>query len=553
MSARRKPRRIIVAGAIGEDIHVAGIFNFLNLAEQYGYRTSFLGAALSPRELVGAIREADPYIVGVSYRLSPESGSYHLASLKNALREAGLLERKYAFGGTPPVAKVARDMGIFEAVFDGTEPVDDVISYLRTQERAGPASESYPSTLVDRIEWKRPYPVIRHHFGLPSLEETFRGIRRIAESKTVDIISIAPDQDAQENLFHPDRQDPQRKGAGGVPLRTRDDFVELYSATRCGNHPLLRCYQGTSDLFEMAEMLVETIRNCFAAIPLFWFSRLDKRGPLALEEAIRVHQELMRWHGERDIPVELNEPHHWELRSSSDTIAVAVEFLSAYNAKRMGVRHYVGTRMFNLPPGESFLMDLAKQLAKKDITQSLVDDDFTIHTQTRTGLLSYPSDMSEAKGHLASSVMQQMALGPEIVHVVGYCEADHAATPEDVVESCKIARRVISNCIRGLPDVTLDPRVQARKEELLAEAGTLLEAIRSLADEDVKDPWTDPATLKRAVETGLLDAPHLKGNEYAKGSIQTRMIDGACYAVDPKTAHKMPERERIRRVQRDIS
>ena len=38
------------------------------------------------------------------------------------------------------------------------------------------------------------YPMLRHHFGFSSLEESIRGIEEIAESEQVDIISIAPDQ-----------------------------------------------------------------------------------------------------------------------------------------------------------------------------------------------------------------------------------------------------------------------------------------------------------------------------------------------------------------------
>ena len=43
-----------------------------------------------------------------------------------------------------------------------------------------------------------------------------------------------------------------------------------------------------------------------------------------------------------------------------------------------------------------------------------------------------------------------------------------------------------------------------------------------------RDPCTDADTLARAVETGLLDAPHLRGNAAACGQIVTRMVGGAC-------------------------
>ena len=37
----------IVAGALGNCVHVAGVAGFVNIAEQLGYKTVFLGAAVS--------------------------------------------------------------------------------------------------------------------------------------------------------------------------------------------------------------------------------------------------------------------------------------------------------------------------------------------------------------------------------------------------------------------------------------------------------------------------------------------------------------------------
>lgn len=542
-----KKKKTIIAGAIGEDVHVAGIINFLKLAEREGYKTIFLGPAVSIKTFIDAAIETDADVIGVSYRLMPESGEFHLEQLKMALEETGLLRRdkKYIFGGTPQVAKVARKIRIFDKIFDGTGAIEDTMTYLRGQ-ITPKKTMTYPDNLIARILWKKPFPVIRHHLGLPSLEETIVAAKKVAKAKVLDIISLAPDQDAQENFFHPERQDPRRKGAGGVPVRTPEDLERIYAASRCGNFPLMRCYQGTRDLFKMAEMLLKTLQNCFAAIPLFWFSKLDKRGPLELEEAVGEHQALMKWHGEIGIPVEVNEAHHFELRESSDVITVADMYLAAYNAKKTGVRHFICTCMFDLPMGESFDMDLAKQLAKKEIIKELADDKFTIYTQTRTGLLRYPADLDAAKGRLATSIMMQMALKPEIVHVVSYVEADHAATARDIIESCKIARYVIQSCIEGMPDMSTDPRVQRRKNELIKEAKVLLNAIRQIAPDGTEDPLSHPETLGKAVRIGLLDAPHLKGSEIARGEMVTRIINGACYAVDPNTGNPLSEHERIR-------
>jgi methylmalonyl-CoA mutase cobalamin-binding subunit len=544
-----KTRKVLIGGALGEDIHVAGVYNFLSLAEKEGnFKPILLGPAISPKEFIGAINETDPDLIGVSYRLQPDAGRYHLETFRDALKEAGLLNKRYVFGGTPAIAAIAKEMGIFEKVFDGTEFIEEVISYIREEHVGELRKEVYPTNLIERIRWRTPFPMIRQHLGLTTLEETVEAARRVAEAKVIDVISIAPDQDAQENFFHPERQDPRARGAGGVPVRTPDDLRAIHEATRCGNFPLLRCYQGTSDLFRMAEMLLETIHNAWAAIPLFWFSQLDKRGPLGLEEAIREHQELMKWHAERNIPVELNEPHHFELRSAPDTVAVADEYLSAYNAKKMGVKHYIQTSMTNLPPGESLEMDLAKQLAKQEITRNLIDENFAIYRQSRTGLLSYPSNLDAAKGHMAVTVAHQMVLKPHIVHMVAFCEADHAATERDIIESARIVRHVLRLCMQGLPDPTKDPVVQERKNQLLSDAKQLIDAIRKIADQTVEDPLTDPETLGRAIRIGLLDAPQLKGSEIAKGQIETRIINGACYPIDPMTGKQLTAKDRLDRI-----
>jgi hypothetical protein len=310
----------------------------------------------------------------------------------------------------------------------------------------------------------------------------------------------------------------------------------------------MRAYSGTDDQLRLAQLYVETFNNAWCATSIFWFNQLDRRGPLSLEESIRVHQELMRWHGERNIPVEVNEPHHWGMRDAPDVIYVVTSFLSAYNAKQMGVRDYIAQYMFNSPAGLSDRMDLAKILACIELAEALADENFRVYRQARTGLLSYPVDPDAARGHLAASVYLQMAIKPHVVHVVGATEAHHATTAQELIESVKIARRAIENALRGAPDMTADPIVQRRKEELITEAQVTLEAIKKLAGPDVPDPWVDPATLARAVTVGILDAPHLKGSPIAKGQIVTRIVDGMCVAVDPQTGRPLSEAERIARL-----
>jgi len=472
--------------------------------------------------------------VGISYRLTPETGERLLGEFAEAadeLRQSGV---RFIFGGTPPVSRRAEAMqGFFDAVFDGSQPPEEILAFLRGEEVVAGDASAYPQEVISRIEWKYPYPILRHHFGLPTMEATEQGIRQIAEAKVLDVISLGIDQDAQENFYHPERQNPRQKGAGGVPVRSAEDYASLYAASRTGNFPLMRTYSGTDDFIRLADMYMQTIHNAWCAIPLFWFNLLDGRGPWDLEESILKHQQVMAWYGAHSVPVELNEPHHWGMRDAPDVIFVVSAYLSAYNAKAFGVKDYIAQMMFNSPPGTSDAMDLAKMLAIMELITPLAGKDFRILKQTRTGLLSYPLEPNAARAHLSASIYHQMAMKPHIIHIVGHTEADHAATAQDVIDAALMARQVIDNAVKGQPDPTLDPAVQARASWLVKEAQLNLQAIRSLSPES-KDPLVDPQALGQAVRQGILDAPHLKNSPIARGSIQTRIIKGACEAVDEK-------------------
>ena len=291
-------------------------------------------------------------------------------------------------------------------------------------------------------------------------------------------------------------------------------------------------------------MYVESIHNAWAAIPLFWFNRMDGRGPWDLAGSIREHQKVMEWYGARDIPVELNEPHHWGMRDAPDVIFVVSAYLAAYNARAFGVRDYIAQMMFNSPPGTSDAMDIAKMAALLDMDAELENENFTVWRQTRTGLLSYPLEPAAARAHLSASIYLQMSLHPHIVHIVGHTEAHHAATADDIIEACLMARRSIENALAGQPDMLQDPAIQHRKNHLMAEARLTLQAIHNLGSNTQKDPFTDPQNLSEVVRLGILDAPHLKNNPFAPGNIITRIINGSCEAVD-ETGKIIAEKDRL--------
>jgi methylmalonyl-CoA mutase cobalamin-binding subunit len=536
--------KTVVAAALGECVHVAGVSNFLRLAESAGWNAIFLGPAVPIEDILRAVRKHKADLVGVSYRLTPETGERLLGEFAEAADELRSRGVRFAFAGTPPVAERARSLGFFEQIFDGNETSEAVLAYLKGQPVGEKSEKDFPQSAIERIRWKSPYPLLRHHFGLPTMEATLVGVAQIAQAQALDVISLGIDQDAQENFYHPERQELRRKGAGGVPVRSAADYRSLYEASRTGNFPLLRTYSGTDDFIRLAEMYVETIHIAWCAIPLFWFNQVDGRGPWDLVGSIAEHQKVMSWYGQRGIPVELNEPHHWGMRDASDVTYVVSAYLAAYNARACGVHDYIAQFMFNSPPGHSDAMDLAKMLAILDLIEPLAEHNFRIWRQTRTGLLSYPLQMDAARAHLSASVYLQMALQPHILHVVGHTEAHHAATAADIIEACRLARRAIENALHGQPDMTADPRIQQRRKHLISEAQVTLDSIRQLTNQPSVDPFTDPAVLSSAVQIGILDAPQLKNNRFARGQALTRIIDGACLSVD-SSGHPLREAQRL--------
>lgn len=536
-------KKTILGASIGNCVHVGGLYHFMKLAEAEGFEIIFLGPAVSLDRLIEEIILRTPETVALSYRLTAENAKNLFDQLNMQIELYKLDNIKFIFGGTTPVAEVAKNYKFFEKVFTGEDTVIEIKKYLRGIDSTK-SKDLFPQTLIDRIDSKYPYPILRHHFGRPTVKETIKGVQEISEAEVLDVISLGTDQNAQEHFFHPENMLETLNGAGGVPVRSKADLTEIYSASRCGNYPLMRCYSGTNNLLKWAEMSVETINNAWAAIPLTWYSVMDGRSKRTLIEAITENQQVMNWYARKGIPVEVNESHQWSLRDAHDSLAVAMAFIAALNAKKQGVKNYVAQYMFNTPPGTSPKMDLAKMLAKKELIQSLHDENFTSYTEVRAGIAHFSSDSMIAKGQLSASALISLALEPHILHVVGFSEGNHAIKPEELIESCKIIHGVLQNSLQGLPNFCVDSDVQRRKYELIKEATYLIEAIKNFRSEKSADPLTDPKTLALAIKLGILDTPHFKGNPHLYGKISTQLINGAWYAVDNKNGKINSEQKR---------
>lgn len=531
----------ILGASIGNCVHVAGVAHFLALAEQEGFHTLFLGPAVSVDRLFENINKFQPDIIGISYRLTPQNVEGLLREIFERAKDLEY-QPKWVFGGTKPVADVAVKYP-FDFISDGYDDIVDSIRFLRgkeKEEKEGKMSDN----IVECINNSFPYPILRHHYGEPTLEGTMKGVKEIAESRVLDVISLGTDQNAQEFFFHPERMSKEYDGAGGVPIRKQKDLADLKEAAKCGNFPFMRCYSGTADVFEYAQMLVDTIDNAWTAIPLCWYNELDGRGTRSIEESIEEAQKLIAWHAKRGIPVEINEPHHWALRDAHDTITVAMAYISAYNAKKLGVKNYIAQYMFNVPSGISFSMDFARILAMVEMVENLETEGFKIYRETRAGLPLFVADECAAKGQLAASTFMQMQIKPHIMHVVAYCEANHAAKPQEIVESCKIVKGVIRHALNDTFSISEDKRILKRKMELIEEATYLLNYIRTYYAE-CEDPLAQAKVIADCIKRGVLDAPHIVKNGKFKGNLQTKFVDGKCVAFNPKNGKILSEKERL--------
>ncbi len=146
---------------------------------------------MSIDNLILNIKKKNPDIVALSYRLTPEPLVGILDELKFKMGVEKFKDITWLFGGTEPSGLIAKESGIFDKIFYGHEDIDEVIHYLKGGGEYF-QEEEYPRDIISRIESKYPYPVLRHHLGLSTIEETVEAIEKVAEAKVLDIISIAP-------------------------------------------------------------------------------------------------------------------------------------------------------------------------------------------------------------------------------------------------------------------------------------------------------------------------------------------------------------------------
>jgi hypothetical protein len=502
-------------------------------------------------------------LLGFSYRLDPRQGADVFGRLLGVLRGRRLLAeqggplRAVYFAGLPQACRIVRSRRPEAAgVFQGDETPAETLAILGLPASLLPAAVAggmaYDEarlafgrdlvrrgghlgvppverggygefgTEADTLAARMAHgaagglpPLMRAHVGpyLPDREEAVRLFldwsRSLAAGGLLDVLSVGTSQLTQSN-FGEDWGD--RPNGGGVPLNSAEEFAAVWRAAR---PMLVRTYAGTHNIPALARMYEETIHAAWHALSLWWFCRLDGRGPYDLAENLRQHLATLEYVAATGKPFEPNVAHHFAFRGADDVTGVVSAVLSARTAKRLGVRCLVLQTMLNTPKATWGVQDLAKARATLQLVRELRDDRFRVILQPRGGLDYFSPDLDKAKAQLAAvtalmdDIEPRDAGSPPVIHVVSYSEASHLADPPVIDESVRITRHALDEYrrlrARGLvDDMAEHPDVAARTALLVEDARTVLGAVEAA----VPNPYAAEG-LYRVFAAGFLPVPHL--------------------------------------------
>ncbi|HUJ75100.1 MAG TPA: cobalamin-binding protein, partial [bacterium] len=359
--------------------------------------------------------------------------------------------------------------------------------------------------------------------------------RQLAAGGQLDVLSIGTSQLSQSR-FGEDWG--TSVNGGGVPLAFRD---ELAAAWRAARPMLVRSYAGTRDLAGMARLNDETIHNAWHALSIWWFCRIDGRGPYSLRENLRQMAEALQYIGASGKPFEPNVPHHFAFRGGDEAAYVVSGYLAARLAKSHGIRQLIIQNMLTTPKYTWGVQDLARSRTLLRLVRELEDDHFHALLQTRAGLDYLSADPARAKAQLAAvtalmdDIEPRDASSPHIIHVVSWTEATRLADPAVIAESVRICRQALTDYRRlrargDVPDMGASQEVEVRARELEVECRAIIRAI-----EKAIPGAFSPEGLYRIFAAGFLPVPYLwECRDELPGAVswRTRLVRGAVRLVD---------------------
>lgn len=609
-------QNLFLGMTLGGDPHTLGIYNAGEIAKKAGISFRLISPALSDEEKINIIRIENPRYLGLSYRLSTDVAISELKKFLKQLEDLDLLQiengRKICFAGLLPTLKAVRDLGldkmyglnlmgtysnlndttrqtamyfdvqnktimneIIESVKRKNEPCKiellDKLAYevIKNHEYLNVIPMKKPSNraleyLPQRIREKET-PIIRSHFGVPnsSIWPTVDGIKKISDSGAVDEISIGSSNLSQRYYGKPHFFN-EFENDGGVPYKDINDLKILADSAKCGNFPSLKPYCHVANIIEFIDdcLKVGMLKGAHQAIPLFWFNELDGRGNMTLEESIDAHIDAVKYLAEKHIPVEMNDPNQWSSRYIHDTLFVVSYALIVSVMYAAGVQDIILQCQFNKPATTGDYADIGKFTAIKRLVEDLRPKGNTasIYYECRSGIEHFSTDLKVAKYQLARSTLLQMIINPSILHLVSYCEADHVATAEDVIESSQVLRHAVKLFKENEIDIrnTIDwDIVHKRADFLYDEALTVLNALvefevgnNKINKNELYIHLSKPSLLKKAMQYQYMTAPGITNIKYANSNIFTKPSEYGfldCYE-NWEDLKPMLESERIKKI-----
>lgn len=413
---------------------------------------------------------------------------------------------------------VDRPDGYDASRFEWARQLIDSGSWAKVSKMDLPTRHNSPR-LVDRIDKRRATgnfdPLLRFHMGpysenrAEALQMFYSWLSQLRDSGLVDVASIGSSQLTQEKF---DKDWSGLPNGGGVPIRTAAEFGR---AALSAGDMLLRAYSGTNNVASYAQMLEETIDNCWHTLSLWWFNRLDGRGPLSLEEGLRQHFAAIDVAVQANKPFEPNVGHHFSFRGSDDVTAVVATALAVRAAAKRGIRTIVLQVMLNTPKSTAGVVDIAKVRALLDLLKPVTASGVKILLQPRAGLSYFAPDLDLARIQLAActALMADLVQPSEdpapIVHVVSYSEGVALADPSVMLESARITLDAWRKYRR---DGVGRDLLRGRDAEELAVAHSYLghetKELVMLMEDHVPDLYT-PTGLESAFSDGWLPVPEL--------------------------------------------
>lgn len=613
-------QNLYLAMTLGGDPHTEGARKAGRIANMLGIDFKMLPPDMPDGEKIKIIKSEKPVFLGMSYRLSPEKAINELNKFMIKLDDAGCIGHDYSyacFAGLLPsldlvrkvklnqkyhldligsyssiekttgetvdffrTASVARRKEIIQIIKKEAEPekieiLDQIAKdairddlYLLEKPLPVPSAKACKSLRV-RIR-ESDIPVIRTHFGVPdeTIEPTVKGIMKIAENKVIDELSLGSSDLSQRYYGRPDMF-VNRRNDGGVPYKTREDLEKIFRASRNGNFPAVKPYCHVTNIIPFIDecLSIGMLQGGHQAIPLFWFNELDGRGPMTVSESIDEHLKAVKYLAKRNIPVEMNDPNQWSSRLVHDTLFVTSYCLILSIMYEAGVKDIVLQCQFNKPATTGDYADLAKMTTVQYFAEQLrpIGNKANIFYEGRTGIEYFSTDLNIAKFQLARSTLLQMLINPSILHLVSYCEAEHIALADDIIESSKILRRAVRLFKENEDDIRREVKwdiVDARCEFLREEVNTVLCELVALSGQnrrvgmrEISPYLAMPETLKDAMRFRIMTAPGITNRKYENPSLLTKVGEHGMVDCYKNWDDKMPmrEAERLAAIKKEFS